>query len=116
MESSEAYMENLSSANSGFTKLAVLYYQFEGSQNIYEYKMRVLDETSSFTKDSQFFVRQYIVQNEENPSEKILLFTSEIKSSPKSKHVYLWSDPNFYDTQKSYMPRTKGHSIMSAAE
>lgn len=99
---------------SGFTKLAIVYYTFKNSPTSIEYKMKVLDEKSGWGQNQQFYYRQYIVQNMDNPLEKCLMVVTNTKA-PGSYHLYLYTEPYFFDTLKYYVP-DKGIQIISVAE
>ena len=90
---------------SGFNKIAVIYYSFENDPTVFEYRLKVLAEQSGWGKENRFYIRQYIVQDIDDPSSKCLMIVSNTEE-PNSREVLLFTDPVFYDVSKYLLPPT----------
>ena len=97
----------------GFTKVAIVYYTLKNNPHPVEYRMKIIEEKSSWGIDYTFYYRQYIVQNLDNPSEKCLMF---IASSEKDKNqfIYFYTYPSFFEPSKQYLPE-RGECIFQVA-
>lgn len=95
---------------SGFTKIAIIYFDFKDNPTSIEYRMKVLDEKCGWGMERKFYYRQYIVENMDNPSEKVLLlvtntnYPNSYQTDPNSYRAYIFSKPIFFDPLETYIP------------